>query len=488
MVKIYKKDESFLFIDCELDTAQDLKEYFSFYTTNYYFSKKYKAGLWSGKFYLYDMRTSTLPIGLLEYLLKFFKTNRTKYKIEKSLLEKGRKLNSNSIIKFSKNLLKTEHTPRDYQIKAIQYMLYYKRCIILSATASGKSFIAFLIFNIIKYFNPDYKFLLVVPSTNLVEQMAGDFIEYGENFTNYNKYIHKIYSGKEKSIDKPITISTWQSLQNLPDKYFRKFDVILGDEAHGCNAAELSRIIEACVNAKFKWGMSGTLQDTQVSKVQLQGLFGKVFDVARAKKLINKGWLSKLKIKGIILEYDKATRKKYRKEEYRDELELIRSRKDRLKYILQLTITRKQNTLVLFNDVKGEYGKTIYKLCKKYNKHTFYIDGSVDTEVREKIRKFAENHNDVIIIASFRTFATGINIKNLHNIIFAETMNSVIKVLQAIGRVLRLHELKNYATLYDITDHISIRGKNYVLQHFFNRISYYEKEGYDYDIKTIKLK
>lgn len=488
MVNIYKKNESFLFIDCELDVAQDLKEYFSFYTTNYYYSKKYKAGLWDGKFYLYNMRTSTLPIGLLDYLLKFLKSNRTRYKLDKSLIKKGRKLNSNSIIKFSKNLLKTEYTPRDYQIKAVQYMLYYQRCIILSATASGKSFIAFLLFNILKYFNPDYKFLLVVPSTNLVEQMTGDFVEYGENFANYNKYIHKIYSGKSKNTDKSITISTWQSLQNLPEEYFHKFDVILGDEGHTCQAQELSRIIESCINAKFKLAMSGTLQDSQVAKVQLQGLFGKIFNVARAKKLIEKGWLSKLKINGVILEYDKATRKKYKKEEYRDELELIRSRKDRIKYILQLTLSRKNNTLVLFNDIKNEYGLNIYKLCKKYNKNTFYIDGSIATETREEIRKYAEHHNDVIIVASFRTFATGINIKNLHNIIFAETMNSVIKVLQAIGRVLRLHELKNHATLYDITDHISIRGKNYVLQHFFNRISYYEKEGYEYNIKTIKLK
>jgi len=489
-LNIHKYNESFIFVECELDEAISISKQFEFYAPNYIFSPKYKSGFWDGKIRLFNINTCLLPQGLLPKLIKYFKNDRISYKIvDKELLEKGPKLNTKSLQKFKEIIkLSSRFEDREHQNIGVQMMLYLQKAIILSATSSGKSLIAYLLFNILKYMNDDYKFLLIVPNVQLVEQMTHDFCEYGEDFCDYNKYIHKIYSGKEKNTDKPITISTWQSLQKQNKKYFKQFDALIVDECHTASAKVLGMIVEYCENAIYKLGMSGTLKDTKIDLLQLQGMFGPIHNIAKNKEMIKKGYSVPLRINGIVLKYPKELCRYAKNMVYEDEVKFVNTQSIKWRYVCGLANSRENNTLILFRTIK--YGTKIKELLEKFSdKKIFYIDGSVKVDYRKDAAEYCEKYDNTVVIASYGTYSTGINIKNLHNIIFAESMKSSIKILQSIGRLLRVNKNKKYSYLFDITDNLSYgKRKNYVLKHFLKRINYYEDEGFNYNIKNIKLK
>ena len=302
-MKLYKQNESYIFIECDLTEAIDLKNHFSFYADNYFWSPKYKSGVWDGKIYLFDIKKGLLPIGLYHELKKYLENHEINYVSDPAFDRRGGKLTPEKINDFSQKIIKYENEPRYYQTNAVRFALYEKRGVVLSPTASGKSLIAFLVFNIIQYIYRDYKFLLIVPTTSLVEQMTGDFVDYGKNFCDYNQHIQKIYSGQERKSDKSIVISTWQSLQNMPVEYFAQFNCVICDEGHTASAVELSNIMLQCVNAEYKLAMSGTLKESKVNQLQLVGLFGRIYKTAKTSELMSQGFLSKLKIVSIALGY-----------------------------------------------------------------------------------------------------------------------------------------------------------------------------------------
>ena len=419
----------------------------------------------------------------------YIKLNEWSYEIDEKLLETGYTVSEAEILEFCKEL-KCDLVPRDYQIKAVQYFMHHRKMIGVSATASGKSFIYYILFNLLMYIYPEFKGLLVVPRTSLVEQMAGDFQGYAAGLCDFSENVHRIYSGREKYTDKKITVSTWQSLKNMPPEYFQQFHAVVVDEVHEATAKELPRICNLCVNAMYRIGMTGHLKDCKVAKMQLTSLLGSVKTFSKSAELIKRGVLAGINIKGIVLKYDEAITKKFagrNKVEYKDETDIIREIPERKKFICQLAATRKGNTMVLFKI--RDYGRELHRLIKKNfpKKHVYYIDGTVAVDYREKVRAVAEKHDGVIIVASYGTFSTGINIKNLHNLIFAESVLSSIKVIQSIGRVLRKCFDKN-AKLYDITDDLSWKAKrNYVLKHFLKRIRYYDQEQFDYTVSNKKI-
>lgn len=349
------------------------------------------------------------------------------------------------------------------------------------------SFILFNIINLLKFMNENYKFLLIVPSISLVEQMKGDFIEYGENFCDYNDHIHTISSGKKKETEKSITISTWQSLQNIKDKsFFIQFDCVIADEAHGATATQLVKIMESATSAVFKIGTTGSLKNCQTSSIQLKSLFSRVFIASKTKQLQKAKILAKLKIRNCILDYKEEFKKYCSKLKYADEVDFIRSIEARKKFISRLVNKLKGNTLVLFKSI--EYGNDLFDEIKIKNPDTYFVYGGTKVEDRENVRKIAEENDNVVIVASYQIFSQGINIKRLHNLVFGESVKSLIKVVQSIGRTLRIHPTKDYAYLYDICDNLSYgKRKNYVLKHFFERVRIYDDEGWSYKTRTFKF-
>ena len=341
-----------------------------------------------------------------------------------------------------------------------------------------------MIYSLARYYVGQGKnILVVVPTTSLVEQMYKDFEEYG---LDAESYCHKIYSGREKYDDRPIVITTWQSIYKLERKWFERFDVVIGDEAHLFKSKSLIQIMTKLHHAKYRFGFTGTLDGTQTHKWVLEGLFGPSYKVTRTEELMRQGHLSQLDIQCLVL---KHAPQKF--ETYEDEIQYLISHEQRNRFIKNLALDLKGNTLVLFQRVES-HGSVLYEEINKNksdDRKVFFVHGGVDAEERELVREITERENNAIIVASYGTFSTGINIKKLHNVIFASPSKSRVRNLQSIGRVLRKGKGKVKATLYDIADDCTSNSrKNYTLNHFIERIKIYNEESFNYEIITIQLK
>ena len=373
------------------------------------------------------------------------------------------------------------HTPRKYQVEGVYGALKHNRKLLISPTASGKSL---MIYSLVRYYvDRGEKILLVVPTTSLVEQMYKDFLDYG---WDSESYCHKIYSGREKSNDAPVTITTWQSVYKLERSFFEDYGCIIGDEAHLFKSKSLINIMTKLHHAKYRFGFTGTLDGTQTHKWVLEGLFGPSYKVTRTDELMRQGHLSQLDIQCLVLKHKPQTF-----ETYNDEIEYLISHEQRNRFIKNLALDLKGNTLILFARVEA-HGQVLYDEInnnKRDDRKVFFVHGGIDAEEREQVREITERENNAIIVASYGTFSTGINIKKLHNVIFASPSKSRIRNLQSIGRVLRKGKDKVKATLYDISDDCSTKSRrNYTLNHFIERIKTYNEENFNYEIITIQLK
>jgi superfamily II DNA or RNA helicase len=373
------------------------------------------------------------------------------------------------------------YTPRKYQIEGVYDALKHNRKLLISPTASGKSL---MIYAIVRYYvSKEQKILLVVPTTSLVEQMYKDFQDYG---WDAESYCHRIYSGREKTNNAPVTITTWQSVYKLEKSFFEEYNVIIGDEAHLFKSKSLVSIMTKLHHAKYRFGFTGTLDGTQTHKWVLEGLFGPSYKITKTEELMRQGHLSQLDIQCLVLKHPPQ-----KFNTYEDEIQYLISHDQRNKFIKNLSLDLKGNTLVLFSRVEA-HGAILYESInnnKRNDRKVFFIHGGVDTDERELVREITEKETDAIIVASYGTFSTGINIKNLHNVIFASPSKSRIRNLQSIGRVLRKGQNKTKAILYDISDDCTHNSrKNYTLNHLIERIKIYNEENFNYEIITVQLK
>ena len=489
LIIIEKKNEVYITVDCESDVQREISEFFTFYVPGYKFMPAYRTRMWDGKIRLFSQKTKEIYFGLYPYI-KAFAEERGYNIVAAKDVDIDNKVDKDVVTKFS-NSLGQKFEARDYQIDAIFHSLKRNRTLLVSPTASGKSFI---IYSLIRYYthlikeNVNNRILLIVPTTSLVEQMYTDFESYG---WNVKKYCHRLYSGYSNQTDKKVLISTWQSLYKLPKSYFEQFGCVFGDEAHLFKSKSLTEIMTKLIDCKYRIGLTGTLDGAHTHKLVLEGLFGAVNKVTTTKKLMDKKQLSNLAVRCLILKHSEANAKIISKGKYQDEIDYLVGSTSRNNFIRNLALKLKGNTLILFQLVE-KHGKNLHKIIQEKaeeKRKVFYIYGGVETEEREKARAIVENESDAIIVASYGTFSTGINIKNLHNIIFASPSKSRIRNLQSIGRGLRLGDNKVNATLYDIADDLIYKTKeNYTLKHFQERINIYNEEEFDYEIHNINLK
>jgi superfamily II DNA or RNA helicase len=444
---------------------------------------QYRSKYWDGKIRLYSPATGEIYGGLVDKIVSWARKSEYSLEFENNQFY-GAPFEENEII--SREGVKdymtriSKHKPRNYQIDAVYDALRYNRKLLISPTASGKSL---MIYAVVRYYaEKNKKILLVVPTTSLVEQMFKDFQDYGWDAENY---CHRIYAGKEKTNENPVTITTWQSIYKLKRPFFKDFEVVIGDEAHLFKSKSLISIMTKMDAAKYRFGFTGTLDGTQTHKWVLEGLFGPSYKVTQTKELIDKGHLSKLQIHILILKH-----KPRKFEVYEEELQHIITHQKRNNFIKNLVLDLKGNTLVLFSRVET-HGQPLYELINnsiQNDRKVFYVHGGVDAEERERIREITETERNAIIVASYGTFSTGINIKNLHNVIFASPSKSRIRNLQSIGRVLRKGDSKTQAVLYDIADDIThLSRRNYTLNHLIERIKIYNEEKFNYEIVQIDL-
>ena len=487
-IHISKLNEVYLKVTCDNPgICYELVQYFTFEVPGHKFMPAYRNKMWDGKIRLFSDKTGKIYIGLLDYIKEFCDRNEIGYDIDDDVID-SKDVDIEVVEEFIKSLKPKSKgkdlTLRDYQTEAIWYGISKNRGMLVSPTASGKSLI---IYALIRYFNlllKDKKILILVPTTSLVEQMYSDFIDYGWD----DKYLHRIYQGHEKDTDKPIIISTWQSLYKLDKKYFENFGCVIGDEAHLFKSKSLTSIMSKLINCKYRFGMTGTLDGTQTHRLVLEGLFGKVKKVTTTKELIDKDTLANLKIKCIVLKHKEEDCKEVKDLKYSDEIQYIVSHKTRNDFISRLCDKLTGNTLCLYQLVE-KHGVILYNLMKDFDRKVFFIHGGTDTETREKIRAITEKETNAIIIASYGTFSTGINIRNLHNVVFSSPSKSRIRVLQSIGRGLRKpNSGETVTTLLDIADDFTYKDrKNFTLNHFLERINIYNEEQFEYQIDRIRI-
>jgi superfamily II DNA or RNA helicase len=295
-----------------------------------------------------------------------------------------------------------------------------------------------------------------------------------------------------KETDKSLTISTWQSLFKMPKEFFEQFDYVIGDEAHLFKAQSLTTIMTSLSNTQYRIGMTGTLDGTKTHKLVLEGLFGPAKQIITTKELIEQGKVTAFDIKCLILKHPDDVCEDSTKWTYQEEMDYLIKSESRNKFIRNLALSMDKNSLVLFQQVE-KHGSVLYDMIKGAEKlngrNVYFIHGGVDTEDREKVRAIMEKENDAIIVASYGTYSTGINIRNLHNIVFASPSKSRVRNLQSIGRGLRKSEGKEVATLYDIADDLRHKKHmNFTLRHFVERVKIYTEEKFPFKIYNIGLK
>lgn len=466
-------------IACEESIAQELYDYFSFKVPDADIMRRMHVRLrkWDGYRRLFTKVGHRLYSGLRPRLEKFAADRGYTVEVESEWIDS--EFSRHEALEFIKTL-HLPFTPKDYQIDAFVKAVRKNRQLILSPTASGKSLIIYLI---VKYFK--VRTLIIVPTVNLVNQMAGHFKEYGGDENG----VHLIYSGEEKQSPRLITISTWQSIYQLPKEYFNdSYEMIIVDECHHAQADSIKHLMESATEVNRRFGFTGTLNETEVHRLILEGLFGEVTQVTTTAELIERGDVADLRIKALILKYSDPDRKAARGLEYPEELSFIVTHESRKEFINNLVQSLDGNKIVLFRLVE-KHGKVLYQdLKRRLNTPVYYISGATPGDEREMIRKILSQETQATLVGSYGCVSTGFDAPSLKHVIFASPYKSKIKVLQSIGRGLRSFK-DAICTVYDIADDLTFKKKmNMTLKHFIERVRIYNEERFKYKIYKIQLK
>ena len=488
---VRQKDAVDLIIDCERAIAKELSQYFTFYVPNYQHTPAYKRKIWDGQIRLFNLYNHTIYAGLLNYIQKFAKDRNYSYEIDS---EKLNELDNSfvSLTQFNTFVtsLKLKLKPHPHQLTGCYHCINKNRALLLSPTGSGKSLILYIL---VRYYLSDLgskeKILIVVPTIGLVNQLLNDFKDYTQDKWNVDNEVHTIFSGKDKKTMKKIVVSTWQSLYNMPKEYFDEFSVVFGDECHLFKSKSLVSLMTKLKNAHHRIGMTGTLDGTKTHKLVIEGLFGPIFNVTSTKNLIDKKLLSDVQIECITLLYDQSVCNENKRITYQDEIKYLIGNEKRNKFISRLCLKLNGNSLVLFNFVES-HGKILHDMISDENedKPIFFVHGGTDAHQREEIRKIVNGEKNAILVASYGTCSTGVNIPNIDNVIFASPSKSVIRVLQSIGRGLRKSKNNKITKIYDISDNMSYKSyKNHTFKHMDERIKIYNNERFPYNMINITI-
>ena len=536
-VIISKFNESYINITAERSVLMELSDRFSFAVPNAQFTPSFKNKQWDGKIRLLNLRTGNLYLGLHTHVAEFCRQNEYECIYEDPIdVENPFSVDEFKRMCVSLKLSRTDDDgqrvpviPHDFQEQGIIHAIQASRSLLLSPTASGKSL---MIYILMRYYlaKTKGKVLIIVPTTNLVQQLYEDFADYSALISwDAEANCHTIYDGGEKLTDKRVVISTWQALamkERLPeeirseltkaqirmwnkkapclldDEYFAEFDTIFGDECHLFAAedtqggGELMGIMSKLCNAKYRIGTTGSLKDSKVHHLILEGVFGEVYQTTTTKTMMDQKKAAQLFIKCLQLQYPEEERKWMRRKTYQEEMDFLISHTSRNNFVSNLALSLRGNTLVLFERVE-KHGKILNRMIEEKvesGRKVFFVHGATPTDERNMVRKITEGETDAIIVASYGTFSTGVNIRNIDNLIFASPTKSKIRVLQSIGRGLRLSSRKTRVTLFDIADDLSCWNKagtevrdNYSLQHFTERVNFYNSEQFDYKMYKIQL-
>lgn len=517
-VIIQKVDETWIKILTDKSIELDIQEHFSFKSNNEY-DPRIAKGQWDGVIRLYNRQTKKLYFGLLLELLQYLTTMNFSYDIDSALLPSNDQLDDEDIdelINFiDPHCNGSKIVPYDYQRDAFKYMMNMSRTVCLAATSAGKSLIIYLALRAYLLM-PEFKgkhIFISVPSIALVEQLFSDFDDYSNKPNrdwNPVHYIQKVSGKYTKEITKPVVITTWQSMQNLPLWIYEDIGGIFVDEAHSASASVLGNIIKNCTKSIFRHGLTGSLNNFEADVLVIQGLLGPKKKFVTAKELIDQNRASKLLIHASIIEYPEEKcqelhtikhdiKEKYKNNPYKKkqigmmswnaELDFLNEMEERRKLICDFVHTVKGNSIILFDRVEN-FGIPLYGMYKAiYPDETcFLIVGDVSGDAREKIRNCLEQYDNAKIFASFGTMKQGVSIKKLHNAFLLTSGKAKIKIIQTLGRLMRLHKTKQHALVFDMIDDLTYqKSPNISLNHAKDRIKLYHTEQHSIEFTNYKI-
>lgn len=517
--KLSANKSKLILVESTKGEYNQLKLYLTRFVNNHRFMKRFKLGVWDGKIDYF--KDGFIDFGLWqevykccqEYGYKFIIENKEDFPIDKGF---DKEILTSFITDFYKDHKLpdgADFMPYDHQIDAIYQLLKYRYGIVEIATAGGKSLVfGTLIFYYLTHVNPDAKFLLIVPNISLVTQFYNDLGDYNYGFNGTDNKTPMDIRIDEVMSDKPrkyrdnektpnVYIGTYQSLEKRPREWFTQFEVVATDEAHTAKANTLISILTRTFGtAKIRFGMSGTYpHKSSVEILTIQSLMGPKLINISAKKLMDKGLISEVKIKAILLYHGdpkfaqgvhNIKKRGDGQKAWQLEREYVANSGKRKTFIKNLVDKFNSNSLVLFHTI--EYGTAMYNFLKDncQKKDVFYIDGSTPMEKRNYIKERMEDTtgNSKILVASFGTTSTGVNIKAITNIIFAQAFKSDQVIRQSIGRGLRLHSDKNKLMVFDLVDIFDGNVKTILWnQYDSRRDNIYKKQKYPFDELKIKL-
>jgi len=471
---------------------------------NWYFHPLVKKKIWDGSICFIEKRGPfwRIPVGLWAEVLEIGKEYKYEFHVDglDRLILSDLKLEEFQawVDEFFGD---AEKKPRDYQVEAAWKIVKFRYSVSEIATSSGKTLISFMIFAFLKSRGYIRKFLMIVPSTNLVIQGTEDFEDYG--IDKLGVKIQQIGGGSKLREGCDVVIGTFQSLVKKDKEYFEEFDAVFIDEAHHTNSTSIKKIMSNCMHTGWRFGLTGTLTKRgSADHLTIQQYLGPVLVEISPDFLFRNNYATPVSIKIVVLDWlsseykDKLAELKSNSAElegndlYNLERKLVVSNKSRLNYIVDFINKTSKNSLVLFQSVKDEYGRNIWNGIRETNssKEAFYVDGDTNEQLREEYKSRMETGENKVLIATYGTFSTGISINNLHNIFLVESYKSEVLIKQSLGRGMRKMEGKEKVNIIDFVDDFSTVGyKNYLMKHSEARIAIYKNENFDYKIFRVTL-
>jgi len=476
---------------------------------NFYFHPLVKKKLWDGNICFIEKKGGAwkIPIGLWREVLQIGED----YAIEIEIGGLDKIVNNDLTLEEYTEWVNEffaggiggdpEKMPRDYQIETAWKLIKYRYSISEVATSSGKTLISFMIFAYLKQKGLIRKFLMIVPSTNLVFQGSEDFEDYGLH--KLGSKIQQIGGGSKLREGCDVIIGTFQSLVKQDQEFFEEADLVFVDEAHHTNSMSIKKIVAQCMHSRWRFGLTGTLTKRGTADyLTIQQFLGPLIVEISPSFLFDNNYATPVSIKIVVMDWlekefkDKLADLKLNNnnlegnEVYNLERKLVVESKKRLNYVVDFMSKTSKNSLVLFQSVKDEYGKQIWNLLREKNneKEVFYVDGDTSEGLREEYKSRMASGNNKILIATYGTFSSGISINNLHNIFLVESYKSEVLIKQSLGRGMRQMEGKEKVNIIDFVDDFSSpKYQNYLMKHSEARIQIYKNESFEYKIYKVKL-
>ena len=497
-VQITKVNEVRMRIAADLSIREELNDYFKFEDPNFQpnsFSK------WDGMVRLFTKGSGLIDIGLLFEVFKFCRANGYTMELDPAL-RYIQDIPNTEIEEFINGLnakIRTEGgeyvdaSCRDYQFDSITTAIRHTRCVLELATSAGKSFILYVMARYYRQrreaLDSGLKTLIIVPSIHLVNQLYDNFEEYAHGSEwRPHQNVQLICEGATKYIQSPIVISTWQGIQKQDKDWFHQFGDVVVDEVHTAKGEALSYILNNCINCDQRLGVTGTLANTNVAGLQVVAHFGAYHKIITARELIDQGYAADIKIKMIQIKHPLADCLAMVDAEYQDEIEFLISNEQRNQLIARMALALKGNVAIMFARIDAHM-MLVYEILSAVKKNVFVINGEVKASERIRIQKAIEEGEDITLLASYGTMQQGVSIKKLHHLILAHPSKSYIRIIQTLGRLMRMHSSKEYAQIWDLVDNMVYNGqRNHAVRHSHERYKFYLNERHPVKFMDVALK